>query len=105
MGVTYTTAAERTVRQARRLTFGVMDLGLAGASVLALALVLVVSQTGSRSGRVGAAPEVPTINLNTIPDAKPLDPVLLPIMEDAADRQLASRLIFAFLARADGGRR
>src|SRR4030095_15317179 len=72
---------------------------------LALALLLIVGRAHGRAARVGAAPDVATIDLNRISDAKPLDAVLQPVFDNLSDRQLAARSIFAALAGANGTRR
>src|SRR6185295_17991618 len=105
MGVTYTTAAERAIRRTRAVGLDVMELALAGASIVALALVVSVWNPGARETRVGAAPAGATIDLNRIPDAGPLDAALVPVFQSPADRRLAARAIFAVVAGSDGVRR
>ena len=68
MGVTYTTAAERAIRRTRAVGLDVMELALAGASIVALALVVSVWNPGARETRVGAAPAGAAVSAESVAD-------------------------------------
>ena len=106
MAITYTRAAEREQQVVRRRlqTPGVGDLVLGAVSLVAIGLV-----AAAYLGRTTLAQEVrgvvPVVNLNTVADAATLEPALAAAFDNQADRRLAARELFGFLAQADGGRR
>ena len=108
MGVTYTTAQERTRRHSRR------DLTLSTGEVLLLAVsVVTMLAIGlTAMGRLRAldwtdpgrtATSVKPVNLNAVANAAALDAPLASVFEHPADRQFASQTLFDFLA--PGGKR
>jgi cell division protein FtsW (lipid II flippase) len=108
MGVSYTTASERSVRRTRtaRWTLGAGDITLAVVSLLAIVLLFAAYHGRFRALEFHAGPTAPaTVNLNDVPDAQALTLVVAPLFETDADRRLASRDLFAWLTQADGGRR
>ena len=104
MGVTYTTAVERDVARDRRRLGGLqaLDLSLAVVSLLAIAMLFAAYQ-----GRfmTAAASPAPPVDLNTIVDARVLEPIVHGVFDTPSDDRLAARELFAFLVRADGARR
>lgn len=104
MGVTYTTASERaSAREHRRFRRPqLLDVALAGASLLAVVLMVAAYQ-----GRIAVlqAPSAPPLDLNEVADARALEPVLAPLFDTPADTRLAARELFGYLTQADGGRR
>ena len=108
MAVTYTTAATRDAARAnpRRLArIARGELGLAAASLFAIALVLLTYARAGRAPLLGPQPPPHPIDINTVVDAAALEPVVERVFPEAADRRLAGRALFSFLTQADGGRR
>ena len=105
MAVTYTTAAARDAGRARRnWTLEPLEVALAAASLVALAMVLAGYAAVVRVPRTEPSP-VPIVNLNTVADAESLQPALEAALPLPGDRRLAARELFAYLVQADGGRR
>lgn len=106
MAVTVTRALERDRQGERRALErpGYGDLVLAAISMLAVMMVAAAylgrTTLSSRSQRGSLS-----VNLNTVPDAARLEPALAAAFDSAADRRLAARELFGFLAQAEGGRR
>lgn len=106
MAVTVTRALERDRQGERRALErpGYGDLVLAAISMLAVMMVAAAylgrTTLSSRSQRGSV-----TVNLNTVPDAARLEPALAAAFDNTADRRLAARELFGFLAQAEGGRR
>jgi cell division protein FtsW (lipid II flippase) len=108
MAVTYTTAAARDEARARPTALsGVepIELALAAASLFALFLVFTAYAGVGSAARNGEAGTAAPLNINTVADAGSLEPVLARVFPAPADRRLATRELFAFLAQAEGGRR
>ena len=107
MAVSYTRATERDGRATRRALArpGIGDVLLIGASIVSV--VLLVTAFGGRMTltRHAAADPAVVVNLNTVADGTALEPALAAAFEHDADRTLAARELFGFLARTDGGRR
>ena len=105
--MTYTTAAERDARQLRlsRRPGALMDAVLVGASLCAILLIGLTWRGVVRSARAGAAPDTPVVNLNTVSDPAVLERTFADLFETPADRRLAARELFGFIAQGEGGRR
>ena len=101
MSVTYSSAAERDVqRTARRVSHvRLADLALAltsGAALLAITLASTGRLTAferSENTRPGAQ----LVNLNTVADPGPLEPVMATVFANAYDRRLAAQELFRFM--------
>ena len=100
MTVTYTRAAERDVRRARRT----MGRGFPDALLCATSLVAALAIALAYFGRVRAfdASEAATtssqvVNLNTVRDPGALEGALAPVFIDATDRVFAARELFRFI--------
>jgi cell division protein FtsW (lipid II flippase) len=106
MAITYTRAATRDQQVVRRRlhTPGIGDLLLATVSVVAIGLVS-AAYLGRTTLARDAAGAAAVVNLNTVADAAALEPALSAAFDNPADRRLAARELFGFLAQADGGRR
>ena len=106
MAITYTRAAERDQQVVHRAlqTPGVGDLVLLAISVVTIGLLSAayLGRTTLARATPGASP---VVNLNTVADAAALEPALAAAFDNPADRRLAARELFGFLAQADGGRR
>jgi cell division protein FtsW (lipid II flippase) len=108
MAVTYTRAAQRdrqvTERTLRRP--GIGELVLIGVSVVSIGVML-AAYMGRMALTRRLAAEAPgaVVNLNTVAGAPELEAALALAFEHEADRRLASRELFAFIAQAGGGRR
>jgi cell division protein FtsW (lipid II flippase) len=102
--VTYTSARERDARSLRRSRWAVApaDLALAGASLCA---ILLIALTWQGRARVSGAPTASVVNLNTVTAPAALERVCAPLFETPADRRLAARELFDFVAQSDAGRR
>jgi cell division protein FtsW (lipid II flippase) len=106
MAVSYTTAADRDVRRARQAGWKAepLEVALAGASMLAILLMLLAYHGALGSSRTAeAAPTV--VNLNAVQDLDSLERVLDAVLPMPGDRRLAARELLAFLVQADGTRR
>jgi hypothetical protein len=86
--------------------FGLGDGVLVAASMVAV-IVLTAAYLGrtTRSIQTRSERGIPIVNLNTVADSAALEPGLAPAFAAPADRRLAARELFGFLAQADGGRR
>ena len=106
MAITYTRAAERDQQVVHRAlqTPGVGDLVLLAISVVTIGL-LSAAYLGRTTLAQAAPGASPVVNLNTVADAAALEPALAAAFDNPADRRLAARELFGFLAQADGGRR
>ena len=106
MAITYTRAAERDQQVVHRALQapGVGDLVLLAISVVTIGLLSAayLGRTTLAQATPGASP---IVNLNTVADAAALEPALAAAFDNPADRRLAARELFGFLAQADGGRR
>ncbi len=108
MAVTYTTAAARDAArwQSRAaLRIEPLELALAGVSLFAIVLALMAFSGAGKQARPAGHAGVRPVDLNTVADAAPLEPVLARIRTDPAARRDAARGLFAYLVQADGGRR
>src|SRR3954453_22113037 len=107
MAVTFTTAAERDARRITHARFALPRFELPLLAVSALALALLAAAYGGAVTVPRATPAHPdaVVNLNTVADATTLERVLEPVFPMAEDRRFAARELFAFLVKADGGRR
>ena len=105
MAVTVTRAAERDHHVVRRALTrpGRGDVVLAALSVVA-AIMIGAAYLG-RTTLSSRTHEGAVVNLNTVPDAARLEPALAAAFASTADRKLAARELFGFLAQAEGGRR
>ena len=105
MAITYTRAAERDQQVVHRAlqTPGVGDLVLLAISVVTIGLLSAayLGRTTLARATPGASP---VVNLNTVADAAALEPALAAAFDNPADRRLAARELFGFLAQADGRR-
>jgi cell division protein FtsW (lipid II flippase) len=105
MALTYTTAAQRDGRRTlSKVRLEPLEIALAASSAVALLLVLAAYAGAVRAPRTEPS-SGSLVNLNTVADAATLEPVLEPALPLPADRRLAARELFAFLAHAEGGRR
>ena len=102
MAVTYTRADERQTRSVRRRLQrpGLGDALLAAASVISV-MVILVAALGRTALTVRAGPAARTgvVNLNTVADSAALEPALAVVFTNEADRKLAARELFGFLAQ------
>jgi cell division protein FtsW (lipid II flippase) len=101
MAVTLTSAAERDARRTRHRArmFKVTDILVLATSCVAL-FAISLAYTGRL--RVFEASETQhadlrTVNLNTVSDATEIEPALMAIFTNAADRRLAARELFRFV--------
>ena len=106
MAVTVTRAAERDHQMVRRAFArpGSGDLALAAVSLVAV-LLIAAAYLGRATLSSRSQPGGAVVNLNTVPDAARLEPALAAAFDNPADRRLAARELFGFLAQAEGGRR
>ena len=105
MALTYTTAATRDAGRTRsRARVEPLEIALAASSAVAILLLLAAYAGVVRVPRTEPA-SISVVNLNTVPDAATLEPLLEPALPLAADRRLAARELFAFLVQVGGGRR
>jgi cell division protein FtsW (lipid II flippase) len=106
MAVTLTRATERDRQVVHRAvrTPGAGDLALAGVSLVAV-LMITAAYLGRTTLSSTVAQGSVIVNLNTVPDAARLEPALAAAFDNPADRKLAARELFGFLAQAEGGRR
>lgn len=105
MGVTYTTAAARELRRARVVALDMQDAMLAGASILAVVILLLAYHGSTRAVRSTGSPAMAPVNLNTVADARALELTLHPVFDTPGERRLAAREVFAFLVDSSGRRR
>ena len=103
MAVTYTTAAARAARTREASVVDRWEIALVGVSIFAVALILLTFvRTNERDdGHAGAS----VVTINSIAEAKALEPVLGHALSTAADQHLAAQSIFSYLVQEDGGRR
>jgi cell division protein FtsW (lipid II flippase) len=106
MAVTVTRALERDRQVVRRSLQRPRndDLVLAAISMI-VAMVIVATYLGRTTLSLTTQQRGVLVNLNTVPDAARLEPALAPAFDTPADRRLAARELFGFLAHAGGGRR
>ena len=102
MAVTVTRAADRDRYVVRRALWRprLGDAALVAVSLVSVALIL-----AAYLGRMAQATAGAPVSLNRVADAAALEPALAAAFEYEADRKLAARELFGFLAQADGGRR
>ena len=105
MAVTYTTAAARAAARPRaRAAVDRWEVGLLGASAFAVVLVLVAFSRAAGE-REGSLLPPTAVNLNTVTDARALEPIAGRVLHSAADQRLAAEAVFSLLVQANGGRR
>jgi cell division protein FtsW (lipid II flippase) len=95
MSVTYTSAADRTLRHARadRWRLGWPEALLAGASVLAI-LAIALAYAGI------AQPSRHVIDLNSVQGASALEPALAVVFADHVERQAVAQELFRFVSQS-----
>ena len=101
MSVTYTLAAERDRRSARRAhRFGLPDQLLAATSAVAIVAIALayIGRLHAFDTAEHLRPRDQVVNLNIVRDPGELEPALGAVFQHAADRRFAARELFRFMA-------